>query len=542
MFSLRDVFEGKPDHPMFDVAEARKLLAKLPKGDAFKALDEITCWLTSVKDTPDFRPELRTQIVMLLDETGLPLHEELLQLYLGEPHLQDFKGMHLWQGLHAFRKELAEAYAVCVHDYQQAEKKPAGLREIMPVICVRRLRAAAEQMKLELMHYVDVEQSVWDQLCHCYSFSEASGFADTMVFAYPRQAMHISPQRELVRAMMLYLSSPDTLAPDQIEVGFRVAGRLSSLFDFKDAPDPACAFCIDLSRPDTPKRVDGDLHATPSMRFFGAARAVPKITDIINQHEQGLLQQEQRFGTEFTPAGKLTVLKHLQACWGNGHPHRHHERRGINTAVDLVHGFRTISKLVTHIDIGDAVNISEKEAALLKEKSKIDLAAEEEIDYTTERWAVLDLSVDGIGCTIPRNAGAWVVIGDLCGIKAGNSPIWWAGLIRRLHTDHNGTVHAGIEILAKKPLSVWLRSLGKGTEKVSNWESSSGSFAYDYLPVILLPDASNSYANATLLMESGSYVAGNIYQMMMGERSRDVRLSGLLAEGVDYEQVKFQWL
>jgi len=111
-----------------------------------------------------------------------------------------------------------------------------------------------------------------------------------------------------------------------------------------------------------------------------------------------------------------------------------------------------------------------------------------------------------------------------------------------LHTDHNGTVHVGIEILAKKPLSVWLRTLGKGAEKVSNWESSSGSFAYDYLPVILLPDASNSYANATLLMETGSYVPGNIYQMMMGEKSRDIKLTGLLSEGEDYEQVSFQWL
>src|SRR5574340_870716 len=434
MFSLRDVFEAKPDHPMFDLAEAGKLLAKLPKGDAFKALDEITCWLTSVKDTPDFRPEVRTQIVMLLDETGLPLHEELLRLYLGEPHLQDFKGMHLWQGLHAFKKTLAEAYAMCVHDYRQAEKKPQGLREIMPVICVRLLRAVAEQMKLELMHYVDVEQSVWDQLCHCYSFSEAGGFADSMVFAYPRQAVHISPQRELVRAMMLYLSSPDTLAPDQIEVCFRAAGRLSSSFDFRDAPDPDCAFCIDLSSPGAPKRADSDLHVTAAMRFFGAAKAVPKITDIINQHEQGLLQQEQRFGTEFTPAGKLTVLKHLQIYWGKGRPQRPHERRGINTAIDVVHGFGTISRLATHIDIGDVVNISEKDAAVLKAKSKIDLAAEDEIDYTTERWTVLDLSVDGIGCTIPKNAGAWVVIGDLCGIKAGNSTLWWAGLVRRLHT------------------------------------------------------------------------------------------------------------
>lgn len=94
--------------------------------------------------------------------------------------------------------------------------------------------------------------------------------------------------------------------------------------------------------------------------------------------------------------------------------------------------------------------------------------------------------------------------------------LWWIGLIRRLHTDAQGTVHVGIEILAKKPLSVWLRTLGKESEKVSNWETSSGSFDYDYLPVILLPDANNSYANATMLIESGVFVQDTIYEMMMG--------------------------
>jgi hypothetical protein len=115
-------------------------------------------------------------------------------------------------------------------------------------------------------------------------------------------------------------------------------------------------------------------------------------------------------------------------------------------------------------------------------------------------------------------------------------------MIRRLQTDSRGTVHVGIEILAKKPLSVWLRVLGKGAEKASNWETSSGSFGYDYLPVILLPDVHNSYVNATMLMESGSYAPDNIYEMMMGEKSRDIKLTSLLAEGEDYEQVNFQWL
>jgi hypothetical protein len=33
---------------------------------------------------------------------------------------------------------------------------------------------------------------------------------------------------------------------------------------------------------------------------------------------------------------------------------------------------------------------------------------------------VLDVSVGGIGGMIPNNGGAWVKIGDLCGLKAEN--------------------------------------------------------------------------------------------------------------------------
>lgn len=525
---------------MGDVAEARKLLADLPKDNPFRALDDITSWLTSVKDTPGFRPERRAGVIMLLDETGQPLHAELLRQYLAAPHLQDFQGMHLWQGMHGFTRALAEAYAVCVHEYQQAEKKPLDLKEQMPVICVRLLRAVAEQMKLELIRYLDVEQVVWDQLYTQYSFAEANQFADTMVHAYPGHVIHTDPQRELLRAIMLYVSSPATLAPDQIEVSYRISARLASLFDFKEAPDPDCPYFLDLSKPCAPGHVGDKLQATPTMRFFGAIRALPKIEDITNQNKGGVIEQERRFGNEFTPDGKLTVLNHLHMYWGKEQPRRHQERKGISTAIEVVHGFRIISQLVTRIELDRMVNLSEEDVVMLKERSKIGIV-DETIDYTTETWDILDVSVGGIGGILPR-AAAWVKIGALCGLKAQNSSLWWVGMIRRIHTDRQSKVHVGIEILAKKPLSVWLRSLGKGAERASNWETSSGSFAYDYLPVILLPDAQNSYMNATMLMESKSYVAGCIHEAMMGEKSHNIELTSLLAEGDDYEQASFRWL
>ncbi len=543
MFSISKMFEGKPDHPMYNVDEARKLLIKLPRKDAYKALEELTSWLSSVKDTPGFRPEEHLKVIMFLDETGQKFYDELLHLYLGEPHLQDFKGIHLWQDLHSFAKVLSEAYEVILDEYKQTEHKPAFLTSNLPVICVRLMRAIAEQIKIEMMHYVDIEQAVWKRLYDCYYFALQHEFAESLVFAYPRQALHISPERELLRALILNVSSPATLAQDQIEVCFRIITRMVSSFDFCDTYDSDCLYYIDLSKPGSPGRVESGAPSTSGVRYFGAAKAVPKIIDLIHQHELEQAAQELRFGSEFTPSGKLTVLKHLQMYWGKEHPQRHQARRAIHSTVEIVHGFSTISKLVAHMDIDNAQNISDQEAAMLKERSNINLAAiEENVDASTEKWPISDVSIEGLGGELPKDAGSWVKIGDLCGIKAEKSSVWWVGAIRRFHIDANEILHFGIEMLAKKPLSVWLRTLGKGSEKVSVWASSSGSFGYDYISVILLPDSNNSFANATMLMESGGFVQDAIFEVMLGDKSRNIKLTDLLAEGEDYEQVGFKWL
>lgn len=546
MFSWIKKLDGSPDHPMTDVAAAKALLAELPQDEPLKALTEISNWLASVKDTPNFRAERRVSIIMLLDETALPLHTEVLRNYLSSPHLQDFHGMYLWQGVHNYMKALVEAYALCAQECQPSDKQTQALKDLLPVLYVRLLRTLAEQMKLELMRYIEVEQAVWSQLYANYALAETQQLADAMVHAYPGHVIHTSPQRELLRALALYISSPGTLAPNQIEVTFRIAARMVSFFDFTAQPAPERPYLIDLAAPAAPVHPDENhpqagLRNTPSLRYFGAARAIPRLEDITQQNERGMVQEEQRFGNEFTPDGKLTVLKHLQKYWGSELPHRHQERKGIQTDIDVIHSFKTISNLVPHIEPGHLDNLSEKDAAMLKEHSQISLT-EEKIDYSTESWAVLDASSGGVGGIMPRSAGNWGKVGAMCGLKVHASNQWWIGMIRRIKTDPQGKVHVGIEILTRKPMAVWLRILGKGAEKVSNWETSSGSFSYDYLHVILLPDAHNSYLNATLLMESGSFVHEQIYEMMMGEKSRSIKLAKLLAEGEDYEQASFQWI
>lgn len=528
MFNL---FEEKPDHPLFDLEEARRLIGELPEDDHRKALEDIAFWLESIPGAKGFRPELRAAIILLLDETALPLYGELLQQYLSAPHLQDFKGLHQWQALHAYAKVLAAAYAASVDEYRRSDKKPFEFKQQLPLFCVRWLRAAGEQLKLELMRYLDIESGVWRQLADAQRFIENEQIAGSMVLAYPGHVIHTNPQRELLRTLLLYVAAPDEMAPDHIEVCFRITGRMSSFFDIANQPGAACPWCFDLASGAPPRRAEGA--ASAEARYFGAVRALPALDKIEKQNEDDPAWQERRFGNEFMPSGKLTVLKHLMHWWQERPPVHHRELHGIHASVEVVHGFRLISQLVARVELG------EQEA---EHTRALGLAADEQLEYSPETWTVADIGADEIGIRLGRSLGNWVKIGDLCGIKTQNNSLWWIGTIRRAHADADG-VYLTLAILARKPLSIWLRALGKGAELASNWETSSGSFQYTYLPVILLPDEHNSYLHATMLMESGAFVAGNIYQAMMGgDKTRDIRLEGLQAEGEDYEQVRFAWI
>lgn len=533
------LFGKKPDHPLYDLEETKRLLAELPQDEPRKALEEITFWLESIKDATGFTPELRISIIMFIDEAGQPLQAELLQRYLEAPHLRDFHGLHLWQGIHAYAQALAAAYGASLEEYRQAGKRPRELVERMPQVCVRQLQAVSAQMKLELMRYLDIEAGTWRALYTGYRFAEAEQCSETMVLAYPGHVIHTSPQRELLHALVLCISSPETLAADQIEVSYRIAGRMTSFFEIADTADNGFPYQFDLNGDAPPHRAERIQPLPAGGRCFSAAKALPALQKIVEQNENDPIWRERRFGSEFTPAGKLTVLRHLMTYWAAEPPQRHMERRGINATIEVTHSFRIISQLVAHIDAGHE---AEQDAGEARKRAKIDLVAQDEIKYTTETWQVTDMSAGGLGVVLAGSQGAWIKIGDLCGVRPQNGTQWWVGMIRRLHTDESGKVHVGIELLTKRPASVWIRVLDKGAERVSNWESSSGTFSYDYLPVILLPDAQNSYLHATLLMESGKFVADTQHQMMMGEKSRDIRLKQLLAEGEDFEQVGFEWL
>jgi hypothetical protein len=532
-----ELFGKKPDHPLSSLAEARRKVAELPHGEARKSLEEITFWLDSIRSAEGFTPALRAEIVLLLDEAGRPFHVEVLHRYLDAPALRNLHVQNHWQAAHVFTIALSEAYSACLEEIGKSQKLPQDVHDKIPLICVRMLHAACNQLKLELMRYAEVDQSVWDRLCSCYRFAELMQLTDATVLAYAGQVAQTSPKRELLRALLLYSSSPGTLSQEQIELSYRIIGHLSGACTLSKTAQRACPYRFDLLSSGQPTRAGSQSEDSPSLRYFGAVSALPSLAKLIEQTEDAPLVTEKRFGVEFTPAMKLAALRHLERYWAPEHPRRSLERREINVYVEVAHGFRAISKLITRYSLTEADGHAPPLTI-----PEMDVAVPDAAAPVTEVWNVSDMSATGIRAVLTGNLGAWIRIGQLCGIKPQKSDNWWIGMIRRLRTDKEKRVHVGIVLITRNPASLWLRSLGQVVEREFNWQTDSGLFAYEYFPVILLPDANNSYKNATMLMEPGNKVKNAIFQTMLDDSGKSIQVNKLIAAGADYEEVEFEWL
>ncbi|MBI2313909.1 MAG: hypothetical protein HYU77_15535 [Betaproteobacteria bacterium] len=535
-----DWLDKKPDHPMYSVEEAVKLLADLPKDKPDKALEEITGWLASVKDTPGFKPEARAGVIKFLDETAQPLERKEMAAYLAEPHLREAHGKHLWQTELEFWSRAAEAYAVCVSEIQALGKgAPVTLKDDLPVLAARAVRALACRMKLMMMRYEPVDETLGKSLHRLYSLSEAGGFVTERIHTYPAEAVHSTVQIEFLKALMLETAYTENMAPAEIELAFRTVSRYAVSCLFGTEPAAGCNFVVDLSRPAAPRHVTGGEATSATLRYFGAAPALPKLEEMAKQNEQGLLTAEQRLGEEFSPGQKVTVLKHLMVYWGPNPPQPPKVRVKISGELSVVHGYGTICKYVTHIE-ASAGEVTEDMDVKIKKKKGLEIT-EEEIEDPPETWMEEDASDWSVGAVVPQNAGKWVAVGSLCAIKPPAGSAWWAGVVRRLHSDAHNKISASIEVIARKPVALWLRVLGQGDTSVANWETTSGSFAYEYLHAIVLTDHAKAGERPVLVVEKNSFVPGHFYEMMMGDKSRFLRLVEFLEQGEDYDMGSFEW-
>ncbi len=490
---------NKPDHPMADIKEARKLLEELPAGDALSCADELSHWLASVMAEDGFKPDYRARLVQLLDEKAQAHLRKLAREYMLSPRLARIQEIRLWKAIFEYWRQAALAYSGCVDLYVAGAKGAEALRGGMPLLLARALRALALQLKWTYARYGPADPRVWDSIAKVYALAEARKFARSPVALYPGIPGGSTAEQEFLKAAMLSASSPDSLLPLEMELCERLIAHFSASFALRPDPQPDVACWIDLAAGQAPQRLARAPRRTPTLRFVAVGQALEDVEALIGAIKAaGSVPPQVNLGGSYPAATVLEVLNHLALCWSPTPPRRRHQRHRVKSRLSVAQGYDGVLAA-----LGGAPDRA-----------------------GAETWIVENVSAGGFGADIPQIKGDWLKIGCLLGLQPEGGDNWVVGVVRRLQRAVPQRGAVGIQTIAKSARLVQLSvSGGAGTE--------AG---------IIIGDGGESPGEARVLLRAGVFVPGQNMEYRKGESTCLLMPQGVLESGEEYEVVRYREL
>jgi hypothetical protein len=488
----------KPDHPMAEFKEARKLLEELPANDAFKCADELSHWLQSVMAEEGFRADYRAQLVQLLDETAQAHLRKLAREYLATPRLTAAQEIRLWKAIYDYWRQAGLAYAGCIDLYAAGAKGADALKAGMPLLLARALRALASQLKWMYVRYGPMDQSVWGVIAKVYALAETRKLAKSPVTLYPGVPSESTPEQEFLKAVMLSASSPDSLLPLEMELCERLIAHFCASFTLRLDLQPDIAYWIDLATSRAPLRLARPPQHAPTLRFFAAGNALAELEALIRTIKaSGAVPAQVNLGGSYPAEFVLEVLNHLALYWSPKPPERRHQRHRVKSRLNVVHGFDGVLGV---------------------------FGAGPDDNTGTETWIVEDVSAGGFGAGIPEIKGEWLKIGGLLGLQPEGGDTWVLGVVRRLYRESSLKGSVGIQTIAKWAELVQLRASGGAGSETG----------------ILIGDGSEPPGEVRVLLRAGGFVPGQNLEYQKGEVTCLLLPHGVVESGDEYELVTFR--
>jgi hypothetical protein len=503
---------GRSDHPLDDKDAPKILQEELTGKDPIPALEHLSSYLDAVKTADNLKPGRALEIVDLLDRTGLAAQRQLNQAFVDDAQqLTRFQQARLWTSVYAYWTQLAEGYRFCLAKYEVGAVGSAALTPQLPRIISRAMRACAGQLKWSLLRYGPVEAQVWHDLGALYVLAEALQLTQTRLSVYRGGKGESSPEREMLRALMLAVSAPDGLLPAQIEIADRVIAALAGSFRIASRPSRAVHYIFHVSGEHAPGRLPANTRLVPGMRFFGPGDAALQLEQTIHSlaaNEE--LPPDFALGRDYDSGLVEVTLRHLLRYWGAKPPERKQRRRRHVERVSVVHDYEEV-----------VANVG-------------GLFFESPFVSNEEEWVVENESEGGFGAFVSQPNGAWLKVGSLIGIRREDGVSWGAAIVRRVTLDDSGNRHTGIEVLARGGAAVTI--LAASVSAKDSLIPPEGELC------ILLPSAAVQTGEATLLMRPGLFLPARRLLMRAYDRQYLLIPVALARSGEEFDVGRYRIL
>jgi len=507
---------GSSDHPMADAKGARTVIETLPTNNASQSLEALSDQLEGLREASGLKAARVFEIIDMIDTAAKPFQRKLSHDYVsGGLALAKAQETRIAHVIGAFWLQLSCSYRMVIEMHEAGDPTATAIRAQLPAAAGRSIRAANLYLKWRLFRYSHVAPRFWLDLGRTFQVAEARGFSSGKVMVYPGVWGESSVQRELLKVLMLSVSSTDSLSALQVEIVERVCAQFSEFFVLQKQAATGCHFWFELGTDKPPARLADRLALSSSLRFFGpgnAAFELEKLGAMIKGG--GAVPSFVNLGGDYPPEQVSEALKHLSRYWAPQPPARRESRKESAERIEVVHGLEDVLAAVE----GDTSDFDFDERRM-------------------EVWGVSNESVGGFGALAPVNRGDWLQIGTLLGVKYQDGAAWGVGIVRRLNFDAQNNRNIGVEMFARGVTSVTLLPLLPDGRVHPDDELGEDA--------LLLPSAADNSLGkmeVTLVMRLGTFSPQKSYGMRMYAMDYMLVPKRLMEAGHDFDIAEYRVL
>lgn len=506
---ILSLFSARPDHPLADAKELKRIIGEIPLDNAFKAVDEISGWLESLANADGFRADLLFDVARQLDDAAQPHLRKLARDYLHSPRLSRPEEKKLWSAVFGYWTLLTGVGESClryVAEHPKGDKGVDALKPALPLLAARTVAGLAQMVKWVEFRYGPVTNELWRRLGSAYLIAEAQKVALKPLQLYPQVSGATTVSGEYLHALIFHASSMDNLMPLEIELADRVIAHFLPGFDFSTEARHDSVYWVDAREAQGPMRMARLPQAlTPSLRFFSPGGVPKALAELISHVERGEVPADLSLGAQYQPRTVLPVLRHLATYWATQPPLREHPRHNVKTRLAVLQGFDDSFTVFA----GDVARIGKERAA--------------------ESWVVENVSLGGFGAAIDNLRGEWLKVGSLLSMQPEGGENWVLGIVRRFSKDSETHASVGIQTLARQALSVRLLP------------RTSSYAAGNEIPGIRLPE-DRSPGEVRMVLPVATFDVRESLEFVSGERRYLLTPIELVESGSDYEIARYREL
>ena len=531
--------ERLPDHPLRTDKDAAAAVAQLKDEAPENALAQITYYVKSMNDTHSFSPGRRAVVLLKLHEAARPRWRALATRYLkarGRPSERRDGDPNILRALFDTASEFSTGFGISLDEAAASKWVEANLAPLS----ARKMRWLGRRLALAHMLRLPAVSAVWEALHRLYLFAEAHGAARQLSPLYDGSRFPSSARQEYVRAALLELAGPQSLSAREIELAYRITGRVARMVRAETTASPAAGFAV------VPEK---DARPGPARRLPSAAAKRSPIyfeTDTCVAYLGSEQQQEvpgdpagpdPLYGGDFTLRERFAVLDHLLAHWGAQPPQRRAQRVSLSAPAEVLFNFDTIAKALAPAEAPPAASAASKLSIDQTGKLQRQARARATAAFPAR---VIDASSGGLGLSVKGSPG-WARHGMLVAVRIEPNKEWMIATVRRIFAPDEQERRVGLQILASHPRSFTF----EGEDLQSVWEDAARqeirSTEVSRRGILLQPEGF-ARARGEILLPPGIGSRNKRIDVRARGVLRQLRLTHIEDDGAQYERAAYEVL